>query len=316
MIGHNRVMTIAATAPQPGAPLSRPSCYGSEDRRRLRRRRRPINRAIATFIGGIAALAAVPAAAQDWPTRPVTMVVPFAAGSGSDILGRIIAPRLGAQLGATVIVEDVGGAGGMIGRGPGDEGGARRLFAPARHRRHPCDQPDALQEAALQRRHRFRAGRPGGQHADSAGHAPGLAGRQPAGVHRLCEGQPGHHAVRLARRRLDLASGLRPVQRGDRGADHPCSLSQHRAGAAGSAGGAARLPVRPDRRRGAADRGQADQGDRDHVEATLGDPADAGNRRRSRASPISQSRPGTRSSCRRARPPPSSASCMPPRSPP
>ena len=60
-------------------------------------------------------LAAAPAAAQDWPARPVTMVVPFAAGSGSDILGRIIAPRLGGELGATVIVEDVGGAGGMIG---------------------------------------------------------------------------------------------------------------------------------------------------------------------------------------------------------
>jgi tripartite-type tricarboxylate transporter receptor subunit TctC len=56
-----------------------------------------------------------PAAAQDWPTRPVTMVVPFAAGSGSDILGRIIGPRLGENLGASVIVENVGGAGGMIG---------------------------------------------------------------------------------------------------------------------------------------------------------------------------------------------------------
>jgi tripartite-type tricarboxylate transporter receptor subunit TctC len=43
------------------------------------------------------------------------MVVPFAAGSGSDILGRIIGPRLGENLGATVIVENVGGAGGMIG---------------------------------------------------------------------------------------------------------------------------------------------------------------------------------------------------------
>jgi tripartite-type tricarboxylate transporter receptor subunit TctC len=60
-------------------------------------------------------LAAAPAAAQDWPVRPVTMVVPFAAGSGSDILGRIIGPRLSENLGAPVIVEDVGGAGGMIG---------------------------------------------------------------------------------------------------------------------------------------------------------------------------------------------------------
>jgi tripartite-type tricarboxylate transporter receptor subunit TctC len=61
------------------------------------------------------ALAAAPGAAQDWPARPVTMVVPFAAGSGSDILGRIIGPRLGEQLGVPVIVENVGGAGGMIG---------------------------------------------------------------------------------------------------------------------------------------------------------------------------------------------------------
>src|SRR6202043_2734467 len=60
-------------------------------------------------------LAPAPAGAQHWPARQVTMVVPFAAGSGSDILGRIIGPRLGEQLGATVIVEDVGGAGGMIG---------------------------------------------------------------------------------------------------------------------------------------------------------------------------------------------------------
>jgi tripartite-type tricarboxylate transporter receptor subunit TctC len=72
--------------------------------------------AIATPISALlVALAAAPAAAQDWPARPVTMVVPFAAGSGSDILGRIIGPRLGEHLGAPVIVEDVGGAGGMIG---------------------------------------------------------------------------------------------------------------------------------------------------------------------------------------------------------
>jgi tripartite-type tricarboxylate transporter receptor subunit TctC len=79
----------------------------------------PACRTIATIATPIRALlvvlAAAPAAAQDWPARPVTMVVPFAAGSGSDILGRIIGPRLGEHLGAPVIVEDVGGAGGMIG---------------------------------------------------------------------------------------------------------------------------------------------------------------------------------------------------------
>jgi tripartite-type tricarboxylate transporter receptor subunit TctC len=65
----------------------------------------------------IAALVAltVSAAAQEWPTRSVTMVVPSAAGSSPDITGRTLAPRLSELLGQPVIVENVGGAGGMIG---------------------------------------------------------------------------------------------------------------------------------------------------------------------------------------------------------
>jgi len=75
-------------------------------------------------IAAIAALLVTPAAAQEWPTRPITMVVPFAPGSGSDILGRIIAPRIGENLGAAVVIENVGGAGGMV-------GAARVMKAPA-----------------------------------------------------------------------------------------------------------------------------------------------------------------------------------------
>src|ERR1700682_1532613 len=68
----------------------------------------------------IAALAAwvsatAPATAQNWPTRAVTMVVPFAAGGPADTVGRILAPRLSELLGQQVVVEDVGGAGGMAG---------------------------------------------------------------------------------------------------------------------------------------------------------------------------------------------------------
>jgi len=66
---------------------------------------------------GAAALATVPrmAEAQPWPTRPLTMVVTFAAGGGDDILARIVAPRLSEVLGQQVIIENVGGAGGMTG---------------------------------------------------------------------------------------------------------------------------------------------------------------------------------------------------------
>jgi tripartite-type tricarboxylate transporter receptor subunit TctC len=59
--------------------------------------------------------AAESAQADQWPTRPVTMVVPFAAGGPTDVVGRIVAERLSDILGQQVIVENVGGAGGMTG---------------------------------------------------------------------------------------------------------------------------------------------------------------------------------------------------------
>jgi len=55
------------------------------------------------------------AKAQDWPTRPVTMVVPFAAGGPVDTFGRVVAPRLSEILRQQVIIENIGGAGGMNG---------------------------------------------------------------------------------------------------------------------------------------------------------------------------------------------------------
>jgi tripartite-type tricarboxylate transporter receptor subunit TctC len=55
------------------------------------------------------------ATAQDWPARPMTMVVPVVAGSLSDTVGRIMAQRLAELLGQPVIVENGGGAGGMTG---------------------------------------------------------------------------------------------------------------------------------------------------------------------------------------------------------
>jgi tripartite-type tricarboxylate transporter receptor subunit TctC len=53
--------------------------------------------------------------AQEWPTRPVTLVVTFAAGSGDDLVARSFAPRLSELLGQQVVIENVGGAGGMTG---------------------------------------------------------------------------------------------------------------------------------------------------------------------------------------------------------
>jgi len=55
------------------------------------------------------------AGAEDFPTRQLTMVIPFAAGGPTDVLGRVMAQRMGEILKQTVIVENVGGAGGMTG---------------------------------------------------------------------------------------------------------------------------------------------------------------------------------------------------------
>lgn len=68
----------------------------------------------------VALLAAVLAAvgvarASSWPTRPITMVVPFAAGGPTDVVGRILAERLGDVLKKQIVVVNVGGAGGMTG---------------------------------------------------------------------------------------------------------------------------------------------------------------------------------------------------------
>src|SRR5215813_9615638 len=69
----------------------------------------------------LCALASLPAAAQTtnsiqaWPTKPVTLVVPFPAGSASDVVARILSPRLGEILKKQVIIENVAGAGGVNG---------------------------------------------------------------------------------------------------------------------------------------------------------------------------------------------------------
>lgn len=56
-----------------------------------------------------------PAVAQQWPTGPVTMIIPFAAGGPTDVLGRIVGERISKSLGQPVTIENVGGAGGMTG---------------------------------------------------------------------------------------------------------------------------------------------------------------------------------------------------------
>ena len=79
----------------------------------MRRRRCFAQRCFAQWVVIATAIAflAGPADADGWPSRPVTMVIPFGAASGIDVLGRTLAPALSDLLGQQVIGENVGGAG-------------------------------------------------------------------------------------------------------------------------------------------------------------------------------------------------------------
>jgi tripartite-type tricarboxylate transporter receptor subunit TctC len=63
----------------------------------------------------LAAATSLAAAAQTYPTKSITMIVPFAAGGPTDTIARLVGQSMGKVLGQTIIVENVGGAGGTLG---------------------------------------------------------------------------------------------------------------------------------------------------------------------------------------------------------
>ena len=72
-------------------------------------------RAFIVSLCGVSTWPLVAARAQTYPSRPITMVVPFAAGGGLDVLGRILAARMSEILGHQVIIENATGAAGIVG---------------------------------------------------------------------------------------------------------------------------------------------------------------------------------------------------------
>jgi tripartite-type tricarboxylate transporter receptor subunit TctC len=71
--------------------------------------------ALAVGLGVLLALAPASGQAQDYPTRPITIIVPFTAGGGGDVVARAVAEALDKQLGQRVVIENVTGAGGTTG---------------------------------------------------------------------------------------------------------------------------------------------------------------------------------------------------------
>src|SRR5215471_16061165 len=98
------------------AALRYPPRPCSKGRTMCIRRSRAISAPVPAF-AAMLALLALPdtAVAQNWPSRPLTLVVPFAAGGPSDVAGRILAQGLSDVLGQQVVVENPSGAGGTVG---------------------------------------------------------------------------------------------------------------------------------------------------------------------------------------------------------
>jgi tripartite-type tricarboxylate transporter receptor subunit TctC len=74
-----------------------------------------ISRRLLASIAAVVLILPTQARAQSWPTKQITLVVPFAAGGPSDVIGRLTADHMGRTLGQQIIVENVGGAGGTLG---------------------------------------------------------------------------------------------------------------------------------------------------------------------------------------------------------
>ncbi len=166
----------------------------------------------------LAALAAVAFAfacrrtAQRFPDRPMTMVIPFAAGGPTDVLGRVVAGRMSEVLGQNVIVENVGGAGGMTGSArvanAAPDGYQFVLGTVGTHAQGQTLYKHPLYNAVTD----FTPVDPDRQRAAGARDAQGSAGQQFQGIRRLRQGEPGEDAVRLGRRRLGDASRLRAAE--------------------------------------------------------------------------------------------------------
>ena len=137
----------------------------------------------------VAALSVTAAAhAQAWPTKPIRLIVPYAAGGPADVIARVVAKKVGGDVGQTIIVDNKGGAGGTIGVDAALKSAAGRLHLRAR-RPGPAGRHAEPDEGAVCVGRRAVPD-PGGTRAGGHRGRQGRRGQQPAGAGKAA---PRHH---------------------------------------------------------------------------------------------------------------------------
>ena len=251
-------------------------------------------------VAGVCALT-VAASAQDYPTRPITMIIPFAAGGPTDVLGRIVAPRMGEILGQQMVIENVGGGGGQIGSkrvadaAPdgysvvigtvGTHAQGQTLYKNPRYNSQTDFTPVALL-AQVPIVLTVRKDLPVKDFKEFVAYAKENQAKMQFGS--AGAGSATHHRLPAAQ--------LHP-----RHQHQPHSVPRHRPGDAGACGRPHRLPVRDHHHGQAADRRRHRQGAGDLRRQALAGAAQTCRPRPSRAPRSSRPIPGMRSSCPRAR---------------
>ena len=115
--------------------------------------------ALATVAAVVLALAAGIAQAQDYPNKPIRMIVPYPPGGGTDVVARILNEKLSPELGQPIVIDNKGGAGGSVGTELASKtapDGYTILLTLSSH----TINPEALPEARLRRRARLHPGEP------------------------------------------------------------------------------------------------------------------------------------------------------------
>ena len=233
----------------------------------------------------LSALAAVSlfgsaASAQEFPTKPITMVIPFAAGGPQDTIGRVFAQRMSEILGQQVVVENVGGAGGMT--------GGKRVAdaAPDGYTMILASVGTHAQNQTLYKKPLYDAAKDFAPIAFLAETPIAVITRKDLPVNNFKE------FVAYAKANADKmtygsagagigdASCLRRARFRHGHQDHARSLSRHRPCDAGPAGRTHRLSLRHHRDREVADRRRHREGLRDHDQGSLAGAAQSRDDRR------------------------------------